>query len=83
MENTTARNGEKGYQKEWGLYRFGQVVLGIWLLYKGWLLVPVFPAYGVAGTVGAYIGGNLFDLRTVLLVVGLLLLRQKINRRAL
>ena len=59
------------------LYRFGQVVLVLWLGYKFVALLPEFSHYGIAGFIGAYIGGNLFDLRTWLLVVGLLLLRQK------
>lgn len=60
-------------------YRFAQVVLALWLGYKFVVLLPEFSHYGIAGFIGAYIGGNLFDLRTWLLVVGLLLLRHKIR----
>jgi hypothetical protein len=81
MEKTTASSREID-RTGVVLYRFAQVILAIWLLYKFVILLPEFPTHGVAGTVGAYLGGNLFDFRTVLLVVGLLLLRQKINRRA-
>lgn len=65
------------------LYRVGQVVLGLWLIYKFVILLPEFPHYGMAGLIGAYIGGNLFDLRTWLLVIGLFLLRWRLqNKRA-
>jgi hypothetical protein len=62
------------------LYRFGQVILAVWLVYKFVVLIPHFRSYGIAGFIGAYVGGNLFDLRTWLLVVGLFLLRWKYRR---
>src|ERR1700719_2217098 len=43
------------------LYRLGQVILGVWLVYKFVVLIPQFQSYGIAGFIGAYVGGNLFD----------------------
>jgi len=65
------------------LYRLAQAVLVLWFAYKFVVLIPQSHAYGVAGFVGAYVGGNLFDLRTWLLVIGLLLLRRRLLRTQL
>ena len=65
------------------VYRLGQVVLVLWLIYKFVVLLPMLPSYGIAGGIGAYIGGNVADLRTWLLVVGLLLLRTKLRKNGL
>jgi hypothetical protein len=65
------------------LYRFAQAILSIWLIYKFVGILPEMRSrglVGIAGGIGAYIGSNIADLRTWLLVVGLLLLRAKVRR---
>jgi hypothetical protein len=67
------------------LYRFAQAILAVWLIYKFVGMLPEMrsggPA-GITGGIGAYIGSNLADLRTWLLVIGLLLLRTKLRKAA-
>lgn len=65
------------------LYRVAQVVLVLWLMYKFVGVLPEIQSNGVVGIargIGAYIGGNVADLRTWLLVVGLLLLRARLRK---
>ncbi len=65
------------------VYRLGQVVLVLWLIYKFVVLLPMLRSYGIAGGIGAYIGGNVADLRTWLIVVGLLLLRTRLRKNGM
>ena len=62
------------------LYRFAQAVLVLWLIYKVFGVLPEMRSGSAAGGIGAYIGSNLADLRTWLLVIGLLLLRAKLRK---
>lgn len=62
------------------LYRLGQVVLVLWLIYKFVVLLPMLRSYGIAGAIGAYIGSNVGDVRTWLLVIGLLLLSVRLRK---
>ena len=62
------------------LYRVAQAVLVIWLVYKLVVILPVMQSDGIVGGIGAHIGSSVFDLRTWLLVVGLLLLRTKVRK---
>ena len=63
------------------LYRVGQSVLVLWLIYKFVVILPMLRSYGIAGGIGAYIGSNVADLRTWLLVIGLLLLRLRLRKK--
>jgi len=62
------------------VYRLGQSVLVMWLIYKFVVMLPMLPTYGIAGGIGAYIGSNVADLRTWLLVIGLVLLRLRLRK---